>query len=151
MPLVGPPLETPVDIANLLAVGLAGAADEAALVSLEARWSWRELDRASERLAGNLLALGLKRGDRVASLMPNRGELLILYLACLRAGLVATPLNYRYMAPEIDHALGLSEASILVAHRERADDLAASALAGRLPLGRISYGDQPVPDPGSRA
>jgi acyl-coenzyme A synthetase/AMP-(fatty) acid ligase len=72
--------------------------------------------------------------------MPNRAALLIHYLACIKARLVATPLNYRYMPPEMDHALGLSGASILLAHAERADDIAASALAGKLPLGLISYG-----------
>ena len=37
--------------------------------------------------------------------MPNRTALLIHYLACFRAGLVAVPLNYRYTHREIDHAL----------------------------------------------
>jgi long-chain acyl-CoA synthetase len=44
------------------------------------------------------------------------------------------------MPPEIDHALGLSGASILFAHAERAADIAASKEAGKLPLGLISYG-----------
>ena len=50
------------------------------------------------------------------------------------------PLNYRYMAPEIDHALGICGAKILLAHDERRQDLAASRLAGSLPLGRIGFG-----------
>ena len=87
-----------------------------------------------------MLGLGLKPGDRVASLMPNRPALVVHYLACFKAGLVATPLNYRYMGPEIDHALELSRARVLLAHVEREEDLAASELAGQLPLGRISYG-----------
>jgi hypothetical protein len=48
--------------------------------------------------------------------------------------------NYRYQAPEIDHALEVSGASLLVAHAERDDVLAASERAPGLPLGRISYG-----------
>src|SRR5262249_13443234 len=62
------------------------------------------------------------------------------YLACFKAGLVATPLNYRYQAPEIDHALEVSGASLLVVHAERDDVLAASERVAGLPLGRISYG-----------
>ena len=73
--------------------------------------------------------------------MPNRAEVLIHYLACLRAGLVATPLNYRYMAPEIDHALEVAAPALLLAHAERGEDLAKSRLTGRLPRGRITYGD----------
>ena len=72
--------------------------------------------------------------------MPNRAALLIHYLACIKAGLVATPLNYRYTSPEINHALEVSEASILFAHAERAQDLAQSQMAGKLPLGFISWG-----------
>ena len=78
------------------------------------------------------MALGLAAGDRIASLMPNRIVLVVHYLACFRAGLVTTPLNYRYTHREIDHALEVSGAAAIVAHAERADDLAASALAGEL-------------------
>jgi acyl-CoA synthetase (AMP-forming)/AMP-acid ligase II len=140
MPLSGARLEKPIPVADLLRRGLEKAPDDAALITAESQYTWRGLDEASNRLAGHLLSMGLRPGDRVASLMPNRAALVIHYLACLKAGLAATPLNYRYMPPEIDHALEVSGASILVAHAERDQDLAASKLAGRLPLGMIRYG-----------
>ena len=140
MALTGPPLDAPVDLPRILNVGLETKPNDLALVSAETRWTWRELEATSDRLACNLLGLGLQPGDRVASLMPNRAALVIHYLACIKAGLVATPLNYRYMPPEMDHALDLSGASVLFAHAERAEDIAASAQAARLPLGLISYG-----------
>jgi long-chain acyl-CoA synthetase len=145
MPLNGAPLERPVNLVDLLRRGLETGADDVALVSAEDRRSWRELDEESRRLAGNLLGLGLRSGDRVASLMPNRTALVVHYLACLKAGLVATPLNYRYTPPEIDHALEVSQASVLVAHAERAADVAASRLAGQLPLGIIRCGEGDAP------
>ena len=138
MPLSGPPLDRPIDLCNVLAAGLAAKPDELALVSNESRWTWRELDVASSRLAAHYLSLGLQPGDRVASLLPNRGALIVHYLACHKAGLVATPLNYRYQAPEIDHALETSGAAILVAHAERDADLVHSALADKLRLGRVA-------------
>jgi acyl-CoA synthetase (AMP-forming)/AMP-acid ligase II len=140
MPLSGPSLDQPIRVPELLARGLQQKPDEIALVSAESRWTWRELDRASSNYAANLLALGLKPGDRVASLMPNRDALPIHYLGCFKSGLVATPLNYRYMPPEIDHALEVSEAAILIAHAERDADLAASKLAAKLPHGIVRYG-----------
>jgi len=143
MPTVGPHLERPVELSQLLEIGLATKPDQPALVSLERKWTWRELDQASRRLAAHYLAMGLNPGDRVASLMPNRGVLIVHYLACFRAGLVATPLNYRYQAPEIDHALEVSGAAMLVAHAEREKDLANSELAGQLPRGRVWYGANP--------
>jgi len=130
-------LATPSD---LLRSGLDADPHGLALVSAEARLTWQMLDDLSGRLAGSYLELGLQPGDRIASLMPNRRQLVIHYLACFKAGLVATPLNYRYTAPEIDHALRVSKASALLAHVERNEDLAASELADGLPSGRVSYG-----------
>jgi long-chain acyl-CoA synthetase len=140
MPLSGPPLDQPVDITDLLSVGLDRYPDAAALVSAEMRWTWRELETIANRLAANLLALGLEPGARVATLMPNRTALLIFYLACFRAGLVVTPLNYRYTPREIDHALEVSGAAALLSHVERETDWQASRLAGALPRGIIMYG-----------
>lgn len=141
MPISGPPLDAPVNVSEILKQGLDTKPDSDALVSRRRRWTWRMLDTVSTRLAGNYLALGLKPGDRIASIMPNRTELMVHYFACMKCGLVAVPLNYRYMAPEIDHALHVSEAKLLLAHDERRHDLAASKLAQKLPLGRISYDD----------
>ncbi|HZE06580.1 MAG TPA: class I adenylate-forming enzyme family protein, partial [Solirubrobacteraceae bacterium] len=126
-------------VRDLLRAGLDADPDRLALISADTRWSWRLLDQLSDRLAHGLLRLGLRPGDRVASLMPNCPALVVHYLACLKAGLVTTPLNYRYMAPEVDHALSVSGARALLAHAERDPDLAASKLAGRLPLGRIRF------------
>ena len=139
---VGRALERPVTLCNLLHTGLEADRDGLALISADSRWTWRKLDELSGRLAVGLLGLGLRPGDRVASLMPNRPALVVHYLACFKAGLVATPLNYRYMAPEIDHALAVSEARALLAHVERDEDLAASQRVRQLALGRITYGDR---------
>ncbi|MGD9734587.1 MAG: class I adenylate-forming enzyme family protein [Solirubrobacterales bacterium] len=131
---------------DLLRAGLEAAPDEVAIVSALRRMSWRELEDAAARVAQGYLDLGLEPGDRIASLMPNRIDLVVHYLACFRAGLVATPLNYRYTSREIDHALRVSGARVLLAHVERAEDVAASELAGDLDLGAIAYRDaEPLP------
>jgi len=139
MPYAGAALEAAVSLGNLLQAGLERAPDAKALISLEESWSWSDLDRRAGRLASAYLALGLAPGDRVASLMPNRPALLAHYLACFKAGLVLTPLNYRYTPREIDHALEVSSARIILAHAERAADLAASRAAASLALGVIGF------------
>jgi long-chain acyl-CoA synthetase len=103
---------TPSDV---IRAGLESDPDGLALVSARTRLTWQALDDLSSRLASGYLDLGLEPGDRIASLMPNRFELVVHYLACFKAGLVATPLNYRYTAPEIDHALAVSDARALLA------------------------------------
>jgi acyl-CoA synthetase (AMP-forming)/AMP-acid ligase II len=130
---------------DLLAIGLAATPDDVALVSADRSLSWCRLEAASAGLAGGYRGLGLEAGDRIASLMPNRVALVIHYLACFKAGLVATPLNYRYTFREIDHALEVSGAKALLAHVERAEDVAASRLATDLALGTIAYGAEEAP------
>ena len=141
MPHSGPALDRPIPLSELLQAGLERSPDEAALLSRKGDATWSELDAVAKGLAANYLALGLKPGDRFASLMPNRIALIAHYLACFKAGLVLTPLNYRYTPPEIDHALAVSGASVILAHAERAADLAATN-AGKLPLGIIAFGPE---------
>src|ERR671922_1739450 len=142
MLLEGARLEAPAAPLNdLLRVGLDAAPDEVAIASAHRALSWRELDRAGAALAGGYRRLGLRPGDRLASLMPNRVDLVVHYLACFRAGLVATPLNYRYTSREIDHALEVSDARVLLAHVERAEDVGASDRATALRLGTIAHRD----------
>ena len=145
MPVSGGALDAPADLAHLVDRAPVDSPDGIAVRSIDGTTTWAELDAASARLAGNYLALGLEPGDRVASLMPNREALLVHYLACFRAGLVTTPLNYRYAAPEIDHALDVSGASLLVAHAERVDDLAQCALVPALRLGVVFVEGEPDP------
>ncbi|HET6998982.1 MAG TPA: class I adenylate-forming enzyme family protein [Solirubrobacterales bacterium] len=146
MQIDGIPLDQPcVPLNDLLRAGLAARPDDPALVSATRSLSWRELERESVRLAGGYRALGLEQGDRLTSLMPNRIDLVVHYLACFKAGLIATPLNYRYTHREIDHALEVSGAKALLAHVERAEDVAASQLAAALERGTIAYGAAEAP------
>ena len=132
-------LDRPVILSDLVEARVSVDPDADALVCAEFVWSWRMLDGVTRRLAQSYRELGLQPGDRFASLMPNRPRLIAHYIACFRAGLVATPLNYRYTVAEIDHALEVSGARALLVHGEREPDLAESRLAADLPLGRIGY------------
>ena len=134
MPVEGSVLAAPADLAHLLDLWVKATPDAVAIQAPEGRFTWRELDDAGTRLAHGYRQLGLSSGDRIASLMPNRETLLVHYLACFKSGLVATPLNYRYAVPEIDHALEVSDAAAILMHAERAADIAASARASALPL-----------------
>ncbi len=75
MVLTGPPLERPVRLSELLHCGLQSNPDASALASPNEAWTCRDLDEASSRLAAKLLELGLRPGDRAATLIPNRTAL----------------------------------------------------------------------------
>lgn len=139
MPVTGPPLAASADLTDLFRRGLATDPKAIALYALDGSWTWQELDAACTQLALRYKSLGLAPGDRVASIMPNSVALVIHYLACMRAGLVAMPLNYRYTASDIDYALGLATPTALLVHGERAKDVAAVPNVTRLPVRLISY------------
>ncbi|MDO6461893.1 fatty acyl-CoA synthetase [Granulosicoccaceae sp. 1_MG-2023] len=79
------------------------------------RWRCGELDRAANRVANRLLALGLKQGDRVAAYGKNSDAYLILWLACTRAGLIHVPVNFSLTERELVYVLTQSGARGLFA------------------------------------
>ena len=88
--------------------------------------SFAAWDERATRLANGLLALGLRKGDRVALLAYNCIEWMEIYVALARAGLVAVPINFRLLGPEIAYIVENSEARALVVQedlRERVEPL----------------------------
>lgn len=75
--------------------------DRTVLVTGHEKWSSRRLAEQAGRVAAGLAARGVKPGDRVALHMHNTAEAALGYLACLRLGAVALPLNTRLATPEL--------------------------------------------------
>lgn len=67
--------------------------DHLAVVFGETRLTWREYNRRINRIANGLQVLGVKKGDKVATLLPNCLELLELYWAVAKIGAVVVPLS----------------------------------------------------------
>lgn len=88
-------------------------------------WTYQHLEDDARRLARRWLASGLEPGDRVALLLPNRPEALLVYLACFKSGLVAVPLDYRYRPPQINYVLRHSGSRVLVTHADRLEEVTA--------------------------
>ncbi len=81
--------------------------DHEALVSChqDRRYSYRELQRESRRLASALLGLGLVPGDRVGIWSHNNAEWLLMQLATARVGLILVNINPAYRTAEVEYAL----------------------------------------------
>ena len=73
-----------------------------------------ELEDTAARYAGYLRSLGVASGERVAVQVEKSPEALILYLACLRAGVIYLPLNSAYRESEIAYFLGDAEPKIFI-------------------------------------
>src|SRR3977135_893272 len=61
---------------------------------LERAYSYWDLQQAANRLSNTLTELGVRRGDRVALILPQRPETAIAYFACFQMGAVAAPLSF---------------------------------------------------------
>src|ERR1700710_1138075 len=81
----------------------------------ERRWTYEELDDAVSRVAGRLLELGLRKGERVAAYGTNSDAYLLLYLGCARAGLVHVPVNYNLVGAELSYIITQSGSTALFA------------------------------------
>jgi fatty-acyl-CoA synthase len=84
-----------------------------AIISEEGRWTFEEFDQRTSRLGGAMLNAGLKKGDRVAILFFNSSYFVEVYFASLKVGLIATPVNFRFVGPEIVYVLNDSQPSTL--------------------------------------
>jgi acyl-CoA synthetase (AMP-forming)/AMP-acid ligase II len=85
-----------------------------ALIDGERVVSFTEFDELTDRLGNALLASGLVEGDRVAVLMPNGIDGVVIYYALAKSGLVRVPLNTRETAHEHAYKIDDSQARALV-------------------------------------
>jgi long-chain acyl-CoA synthetase len=68
-----------------------------------AKISYQEMNERSDRIAGALAALGVKKGDRVGIFMPNTPQFVMVYFGILKAGGVVVATNPLYTPTEIEH------------------------------------------------
>ncbi len=88
--------------------------------------SYAALRERARRLAAALRAMGLQTGDRVATLLFNRGETFELYFACAFAGLTLVPISFRLTASEIGSILADCTPGVVFTETELAETLAAA-------------------------
>lgn len=76
-------------------------------------WSYRDLYRNAEKVAGYLLEKGYKKGDIIAQFMLNSEVFLAVYYGAQLAGLTIMPVNTKLAPPEIEYIFQHSEAKVL--------------------------------------
>lgn len=86
--------------------------------------SYQEIDKLSQKFASYLQNdLGLKKGDRVALMMPNILQYPVALFGILRAGMVAVNVNPLYTSHELEHQLKDSGAVAIVIFENAAHTL----------------------------
>ena len=127
---------------NLFDLSFEGRRSQAALEFAGATYTFGELDERSNRMANWLKTRGFQPGDRLCVYLANCVELIELYLACVKLGVIFVPVNILYRERELSHILADAEprAVITDAAEARAGAAAMSPERPRVPL----HGDSPA-------
>ncbi|MBV9466148.1 MAG: AMP-binding protein [Solirubrobacterales bacterium] len=107
-------------IGHNLARTVARVPDADALVSCHqgVRYTYAQFAEAVDRLAGGLLAAGLRKAERVGVWAPNRAEWALVQYATAKLGLILVNINPAYRRSELEYALGQSGCRWLFAAQE---------------------------------
>jgi malonyl-CoA/methylmalonyl-CoA synthetase len=97
------------NLLHLFDLSLIARRDQIALEWAGTEFTFGAIETRSNRLAHTLRARGLARGDRLAVYLANRIELIDLYIACIKLGVIFVPINILYRDREIAHITGDAE------------------------------------------
>src|SRR5271163_3920410 len=126
---------------QLFDVSLDARRDQVALEWEGAEYTFGEIDARSNRMASALARRGLERGDRVCVYLANRIELIDVYLACVKLGIIFVPVNILYREREISHIVADAEPKFTITESDL-PHLAAEA--GEAPDFPALDGDSPA-------
>jgi long-chain acyl-CoA synthetase len=101
-------------LVELLEESFAKFADRKAFICMDKSISYRDLDEMSQALAAYLQSKGLKKGARVALMMPNVLQYPISTAAVLRSGYAVVNVNPLYTPRELEHQLKDSGAEAII-------------------------------------
>ena len=102
------------NLCQLFDLSLIGRRDTEGLEFRGAVYTFGQLDSRSNRLAHLLIKKGLKTGDRLCVYLVNSIEMIDIYLACVKLGVIFVPINILYRDREITHILSDAEPYALI-------------------------------------
>lgn len=100
-------------------------AEKTAIVLNNQRLSYADLDECSNKVANALIGMGVGKGDRVAVLLSNCPEFVVIFFGIVKAGAIVSPLDIKYTAYELTSLFNNYQPKVLVAE---------SAVLGQLVL-----------------
>lgn len=101
-------------LCDLFDLSFHGRRDTAALEWRGRTFTFGELDERSNRLAQLFRTRDLSKGDRLCVYLVNCVEMIDIYLACVKLGVIFVPINILYRDREISHILGDAEPRALI-------------------------------------
>ena len=124
-------------------------AQETALVALNpvsglySSYTYEELNNAMNRMAHSLIQMGVKRGDRVAILLPRTSRLIMSQYAIMKAGAAYIPCDPKYPTERINLILEDSEARFILTTSDRLEEFPGRAIDVETLLKDSNVADNP--------
>lgn len=106
----------PVTVGQLVSIQarLHGSKNAVDVFERNERATYEEVDLLSNRYARALRSFGVRKGDRVGVMLPNRIEFPLLWFALAKLGAILVPINIRYTPREIEYVLSDTQAGFVV-------------------------------------
>ncbi|MFV3127151.1 class I adenylate-forming enzyme family protein [Niveispirillum sp. KHB5.9] len=133
-------------IAGLFAARAAAAPDAVFAIFPDGEVTYGTLDRRARAMAKGLVALGIRPGAHVATLMPNCADWLPAFFGALYAGAVVVALNARYKRQELAYAIAHCQAGLLLTTDAINDHVDFVDLLRHTLPGLTAGGDEGAPD-----
>lgn len=125
--------------------------DKVAARDLGRTMTFAQWNERACQLANALLGLGLRKGERVAVLAYNCVEWLEIYAAVAKAGLVAVPVNFRLVGPEIRYIVADAGARAFIVQHDLVETVEAIRAELSVPPGNFVHFGAPACPPGYRS
>ncbi|MCL4558924.1 MAG: long-chain-fatty-acid--CoA ligase [Deltaproteobacteria bacterium] len=136
--------------------------DKAFMYYRDTTKTYGDLDDISNRIGNGLLSLGIKKGDRVTLLIPNRPEFIYAWFGLMKIGAVMVPINVQFKPEEVKYIVNNSEAGMVITTGTSQGALTGikdempllkhivvvepKDGAGIIPFGQLMSGNASVPD-----
>src|ERR1700742_1821842 len=102
------------NLCDLFDLSLLGRRDTVALEFHEQTFTFAEIDGRSNRLARLFESRGMRAGDRLCVYLANCVEMIDIFLACVKLGVIFVPINILYRDREMAHILRDAEPAAVV-------------------------------------
>lgn len=96
--------------------------DKVACRDAEQELTWRELDEVTDRIAANLIALGIRRDARALVQMPSSGREMVLRMAFKKAGILGCFAPMQWRRRELDYTCEQIDPSVIFVSLDAMDD-----------------------------
>ncbi|MHA1276934.1 MAG: class I adenylate-forming enzyme family protein [Candidatus Helarchaeota archaeon] len=115
--------------------------DRIAIIYGDEKITWKELNSQINKMANALKNLGIKKGDKVAFLFYNSPQFIITNIGIQELGAIPVPMNFRYVASEMEFLLNNSDAVAFIFDDDALPEL--QKIRDRIPNVKVLIHDGP--------